>query len=69
VSQLSAYHLRRPRLTSRLLGASASVSVVVGGGGYGKSALAAEAAEFLDAPVIVTALESAGVSAASADLP
>jgi LuxR family transcriptional regulator, maltose regulon positive regulatory protein len=47
-----------------LLSASASVSVVVGGGGYGKSALAAEAAEFLDAPVIVTALESAGVSAA-----
>jgi LuxR family transcriptional regulator, maltose regulon positive regulatory protein len=45
-----------------LLGASASV--IVGGGGYGKSALAAEAAEFLDAPVISTALESAGVSAA-----
>jgi len=62
LSQLSAYHLRRPRLTSRLLGASASV--IVGGGGYGKSALAAEAAEFTDAPVIVTALESAGVSAA-----
>ncbi|MGD0699097.1 MAG: BTAD domain-containing putative transcriptional regulator [Trebonia sp.] len=41
-----------------------SASVIVGGGGYGKSALAAEAAEFLDAPVIVTALESAGVSAA-----
>jgi tRNA A37 N6-isopentenylltransferase MiaA len=35
---------------------SASVSVVIGGGGYGKSALAAEAAELLDAPVIVTAL-------------
>ena len=64
MSQLSAYHLRRPRLTSRLLDASVSVSVVVGGGGYGKSTLAAEAAEFLDAPVIVTALESAGVSAA-----
>jgi DNA-binding SARP family transcriptional activator len=47
-----------------LLGANVSVSVVVGGGGYGKSALAAEAAELLDAPVIVTALESAGVSAA-----
>ncbi len=38
--------------------------MIVGGGGYGKSALAAEAAELLDAPVIVTALESAGVSAA-----
>lgn len=64
MSQLSAYHLRRPRLTSRLLGASASASVIVGGGGYGKSALAAEAAELLDVPVISTALESAGVSAA-----
>ena len=64
MSQLSAYHLRRPRLTSRLLGATASASVIVGGGGYGKSALAAEAAELLDVPVISTALESAGVSAA-----
>jgi DNA-binding SARP family transcriptional activator len=45
-----------------LLGASASV--VIGGAGYGKSALAAESAEFLDMPVIATALESAGVSAA-----
>jgi ATP/maltotriose-dependent transcriptional regulator MalT/DNA-binding SARP family transcriptional activator len=62
VSQLSAYHLRRPRLTGRVLGAR--VSVIVGGAGYGKSALAAEAAEFLDMPVIATALESAGVSAA-----
>ncbi len=62
MSQLSAYHLRRPRLTSRLLGARASV--VVGGAGYGKSALAAESAESLDMPVIATALESAGVSAA-----
>jgi DNA-binding SARP family transcriptional activator len=62
MSHLSPYHLRRPRLTSRLLGASASV--VVGGAGYGKSALAAESAEFLDMPVIATVLESAGVSAA-----
>jgi ATP/maltotriose-dependent transcriptional regulator MalT len=62
VSQLSAYHLRRPRLTSLLLGAS--VSVVVGGAGYGKSALAAEAAELLDMPVVASALESAGVPAA-----
>jgi hypothetical protein len=45
-----------------LLGASASV--VVGGAGYGKSALAVESAEFLDMPVIATALESAGVPAA-----
>jgi DNA-binding SARP family transcriptional activator len=45
-----------------LLGASASI--IVGGAGYGKSALAAETAEFLDMPVIATALESAGVSAA-----
>jgi DNA-binding SARP family transcriptional activator len=42
----------------------ASASVVVGGAGYGKSALAAESAEFLDMPVIATVLESAGVSAA-----
>lgn len=62
MSQLSAYHLRRPRLTSRLLAASASV--IVGGAGYGKSALAAETAASLDLPVIATALESAGVSAA-----
>jgi DNA-binding SARP family transcriptional activator/ATP/maltotriose-dependent transcriptional regulator MalT len=62
MSQLSAYHLRRPRLTSRVLGAS--TSVVIGGAGYGKSALAAESAEFLDMPVIRTALESAGVPAA-----
>jgi DNA-binding SARP family transcriptional activator len=41
----------------------ARTSVIVGGAGYGKSALAAEAAEFLDVPVIATALESAGVSA------
>jgi DNA-binding SARP family transcriptional activator len=45
-----------------LLGASAGV--IVGGAGYGKSALAAESAEFLDFPVIPTVLESAGVSAA-----
>jgi LuxR family transcriptional regulator, maltose regulon positive regulatory protein len=38
--------------------------VVVGGAGYGKSALAAESAEFLDVPVIAAVLESAGVSAA-----
>jgi LuxR family maltose regulon positive regulatory protein len=45
-----------------LLGAS--TSVIVGGAGYGKSALAAESAELLDVPVIATSLESAGVSAA-----
>jgi DNA-binding SARP family transcriptional activator len=44
-----------------VLGASASV--VVGGAGYGKSALAAESAELFDMPVIATSLESAGVSA------
>lgn len=38
--------------------------MVVGGAGYGKSALAAEAAEVLKMPVIATVLESAGVSAA-----
>jgi hypothetical protein len=61
VSQLSADHLRPPGWPA---GYSARVSVIVVGGGYGKSALAAEAAEFLDMPVIATALESAGVSAA-----
>jgi hypothetical protein len=57
VSQLSAYHLRRPRPAGRVLGAR--VRVIVAGAGYGKSALAAEAAEaaeFLDMPVIATAL-------------
>jgi ATP/maltotriose-dependent transcriptional regulator MalT len=62
MSQLSAHHLRRPRLSNCLL--RATVSVVVGGAGYGKSALAAEAAEVLKMPVIATVLESAGVSAA-----
>jgi hypothetical protein len=62
LSQLPPYHLRRPRLTSRLLGAR--VSVVVCGAGYGRSVLAAEAAEFLGMPVIAITLESAGVSAA-----
>ncbi|MGH3272698.1 MAG: AAA family ATPase, partial [Streptosporangiaceae bacterium] len=62
MSQLSAHHLRRPRLSNCLL--KATVSVVVGGAGYGKSALAAEAAEVLKMPVIATVLESAGVSAA-----
>ncbi len=38
--------------------------MVVGGAGYGKSALAVESAELLDVPVIATSLESAGVSAA-----
>lgn len=38
--------------------------MIAGSAGYGKSALAAEAAELLDMPVIGTVLESAGVSAA-----
>jgi ATP/maltotriose-dependent transcriptional regulator MalT len=46
LSRLPAYHLRRPRLTDRV--AEASVGVVVGGAGYGKSILAAEACDFHD---------------------
>ena len=45
MSRLPAYHLRRPRLTDRVAGAS--VGVVVGGAGYGKSILAAEACDRL----------------------
>ncbi len=59
---LPGYHLARPRLTDRVLGASACV--VVGGAGYGKSALAAEAGDRLEVPVICAVLESSGVSAA-----
>jgi DNA-binding SARP family transcriptional activator len=62
LSQLPGYHLRRPRLTDRVLGARSCV--VIGGAGYGKSALAAEAAEQLDVLTISTALESGGVPAA-----
>jgi DNA-binding SARP family transcriptional activator len=42
----------------------ASACVVTGGAGYGKSALAAEFCEVLDAPAISTTLESGGVPAA-----
>jgi CheY-like chemotaxis protein len=34
LSQLPGYHLRRPRLTDRVLGANACV--IIGGAGYGK---------------------------------
>ncbi len=59
---LPGYHLARPRLTDRVLGAG--VCVVIGGAGYGKSALAAEAGDRLEVPVICGVLESSGVSAA-----
>jgi ATP/maltotriose-dependent transcriptional regulator MalT len=62
LSQLPGYHLRRPRLTDRVLGAR--TCAVVGSAGYGKSALAAELCEQLDVLAISTALEAGGVSAA-----
>jgi ATP/maltotriose-dependent transcriptional regulator MalT len=62
LSQLPGYHLRRPRLTERVLGARSCV--IIGGAGYGKSALAAESSERQDVLAISTALESGGVSAA-----
>jgi len=61
LSRLPAYHLRRPRLTDRV--AEASVGVVVGGAGYGKSILAAEACDRLGVAAVMTALEPGGVSA------
>ncbi|HEX3493161.1 MAG TPA: hypothetical protein VHU92_27735, partial [Streptosporangiaceae bacterium] len=61
MSRLPAYHLRRPRLTDRV--AEASVGVVVGGAGYGKSILAAEACDRLGVAAVMTALEPGGVSA------
>ena len=62
MSQLPGYHLRRPRLTDRVLGGPACV--MIAGAGYGKSALAAESCERADALAISTALESGGVPAA-----
>jgi DNA-binding SARP family transcriptional activator len=61
LSQLPGYHLRRPRLTDRVLGGRAGV--VIGGAGYGKSALAAESSERMDVLRISTALESGRVTA------
>lgn len=61
MSRLPAYHLRRPRLTDQVAGAS--VGVVVGGAGYGKSILAAEACDRLGVAAVMTALEPDGVSA------
>ena len=62
MSQLPGYHLRRPRLTDRVLGTTACV--VIGGAGYGKSALAAESCERADVLAISAVLESGGVPAA-----
>lgn len=59
---LPSYHVARPRLTDRVLGAS--VCVVVGGAGYGKSALAEEGLRRLGVPAIAAVLESSGVTAA-----
>lgn len=62
MSQLPGYHLRRPRLTDRVLGTNACV--IIGGAGYGKSALAAESCERVEVLAIRTVLESGGVPAA-----
>ena len=59
---LPGYHLARPRLTDRVLGAS--VAVVIGGAGFGKSALAAESRDRLEVLAVRTVLESSGVAAA-----
>jgi DNA-binding SARP family transcriptional activator/ATP/maltotriose-dependent transcriptional regulator MalT len=61
VSQLPRYHLARPRLTDALR--ASPVGVIVGGGGYGKSLLAAELSDLLGVPTITVVLESAEVSA------
>jgi hypothetical protein len=61
VGKLPAYHIRRPRLTDRLVGAN--VGVVLGGGGYGKSLLAAESCDVLGVATVLTALEPSGVPA------
>jgi ATP/maltotriose-dependent transcriptional regulator MalT/DNA-binding SARP family transcriptional activator len=61
VSQLPRYHLPRPRLTDALR--QASVGVVVGGGGYGKTLLAAELSDVLGVPTITAVLDQADVSA------
>ena len=62
MSQLPGYHLRRPRLTDRVLGTTACV--MIGGAGDGKSALAAESCERADVLAISAVLESGGVPAA-----
>jgi DNA-binding SARP family transcriptional activator/ATP/maltotriose-dependent transcriptional regulator MalT len=59
---LPDYHLARPRLTDLVL--ERAVCVVIGGAGYGKSALAAETRYRLDVPAISTVLEPSGVPAA-----
>src|SRR6185437_9455813 len=64
LSRLPAYHLRRPRLTDQV--AEASVGVVVGGAGYGKSVLAAEACDRLGVAAVMTALEPDASRARSA---
>jgi ATP/maltotriose-dependent transcriptional regulator MalT/DNA-binding SARP family transcriptional activator len=61
VSQLPRYHLPRPRLTDALR--EASVGLIVGGGGYGKSLLAAELSDVLGVPAITAVLDQPDVSA------
>ncbi|HEY2166852.1 MAG TPA: BTAD domain-containing putative transcriptional regulator, partial [Jatrophihabitantaceae bacterium] len=58
----SPFHLPRPRLTDTL--GRASVATIVGGGGYGKSALAAELSATLGIPTITAVLAEDGSSAA-----
>jgi DNA-binding SARP family transcriptional activator/ATP/maltotriose-dependent transcriptional regulator MalT len=61
VSQLPRSHLPRPRLTDALR--RSPVGLVVGGGGYGKSLLAAELSDVLGVPTITAVLDQAAISA------
>jgi hypothetical protein len=61
VSQLPRYPLPRPRLTDALR--QGSVGLIVGGGGYGKSLLAAELSDVLGVPTITAVLDQVEVSA------
>lgn len=57
----SVYHLPRPRLTSALT--PARTGLVVGGGGYGKTWLAAEMSDVLGVPAVTATIDQASVSA------
>ena len=60
--RLPPHHIRRPRLANQLT--AANVTLIVAGGGYGKSALAAESCYALGVRSVNAVLEPTGVSAA-----